>query len=210
MSQTHEFRTLHAEVLRMLAQGQSQHASARLDQARRERPDDPAPDTVLGACLSRIGQRGEAIAAFGRALAFDPAFAPAYYLRGVERQSAGDMAAAQADFEKAVEADPDYPEALAQLADAAAKRGDAATARAFAGRVAAIDAGEPIATLAFIAADLIEKDFVAAEAGARAALSSGGFRRTTAPLRWANSATRSTARPAARRPLRPGRRRTRP
>lgn len=173
VSQTLAFRTLQAEVLQLLAQGQAERASARLDAARRAQPDDPAPDTVLGACLSRIGQRGEAIAAFDRALAFDPGYAPAYYLRGVERQFAGDAASAQADFEKAVEADPDYPEALAQLADAAAKRGDAAAAREFAGRAAAIDPGDPIATLAFIAADLVEQDFTAAEAGARAALAGG-------------------------------------
>jgi len=162
VSQTAAFRTLHAEVLRLLGQGQSQQASARLDEARRAQPDDPAPDTVLGACLSRIGQRGEALAAFGRALAFDPAYAPAYYLRGLERQNAGDMAGALADFEKAAEADPDYAEALAQLADLAARRGDAEAARVFAGRAARVDPGEPIATLAFIAADLIEKDFIAA------------------------------------------------
>ena len=173
VSQTAEFRNLHAEVLRLLGQGQSQQASARLDQARRERPDDPAPDTVLGACLARIGQRGEAVAAFGRALAFDPAYAPAYYLRGVEKQFANDAAGAHADFEKAVEADPDYPEALAQLADHAARRGDAAAARAFAGRALKGDPGDAVAALAFISADLIEKDFTAAEAGARAALGSG-------------------------------------
>lgn len=173
VSKTHAFRLLHAEVLQLLARGQSDRASARLDVARRERPDDPAPDTVLGACLSRIGQRGEAIAAFDRALTFDPAFAPAYYLRGIERQFAGDVGGAAADFRQAVEHDPEYPEALAQLADGAAKRGDAAAAREFAGRAAAIDPGDPIATLAFIAADLLEQDFIAAEAGARAALAGG-------------------------------------
>lgn len=173
MSQTLAFRNLHNEVQRLLAQGQSQHASARLDAARRERPDDPAPDTVLGTALSRIGQRGEAIAAYDRALAFDPDFAPAWYYRGVEKQMAGDIAGAVADLEKAVAADPDYVEALALLADNAAKRGDAGAARVFAGRAAALDAGEPIAALAFIAADLLDKDYAAAEAGSRAALSGG-------------------------------------
>ena len=173
VSQTAAFRTLHDEVLRLLSQGQSQQASVRLDQARRERPDDPAPDTVLGCCLSRIAQRGEAIAAFNRALAFDPGFAPAWYYRGVERLNAGDAQGAVEDLEKAVEADPVYADALAMLADAAAKRGDAEAARAYAGRAAAQDAGEPIAALAFIAADLLEKDFAAAEAGARAALAGG-------------------------------------
>ena len=173
MSTIIEFRTLHGEIMRLLANGQSQAASARLDKARAAMPDDPAPPTVLGTALSMIGQRGEAIAAFDRALSFDPAFAPAYYYRGVERQLAGGLTEAAADFEKAVEIAPDYAEPLAQLADIAARRGDAEAARAYAGRTAAVDPGEPISTLAFIAADLIVKDFAAAEAGARAALAAG-------------------------------------
>ncbi len=159
--------------MRLLAQGQSQAASARLDRARATAPDDPAPPTVLGTALSMIGQREDALAAFDRAISFDPEFAPAYYYRGVERQMTGNPQGAAEDFEKAVAVAPDYAEALAQLADIAAKRGDAEAARAFAGRTAALDPGEPISTLAFISADLIVKDFTAAEAGARAALASG-------------------------------------
>jgi tetratricopeptide (TPR) repeat protein len=165
-----EFRALHDEIMRLLAGGMSQAASARLDAARSARPDDPAAPTVLGTALSMIGQRGDALAAFDRAIAFDPAFAPAYYYRGVERQNAGDLEGAAEDFEKAVEAAPEYAEPLAQLADIAARRGDAEAARAYAGRTAALDPGEPVSTLAFISADLIVKDFAAAEAGARAAL----------------------------------------
>lgn len=159
--------------MRLLAQGQSQAASARLDRARATAPDDPAPPTVLGTALSMIGQREDALAAFDRAISFDPDFAPAYYYRGVERQMTGNPQGAAEDFEKAVAVAPEYPEPLAQLADIAARRGDAEAARAYAGRTAAVDPGEPISTLAFIAADLIVKDFVAAEAGARAALAGG-------------------------------------
>jgi tetratricopeptide (TPR) repeat protein len=168
-----EFRTLHDEIMRLLANGQSQAASARLDRARAERPDDPAPPTVLGTALSMIGQRDEAISAFTRALEFDPDFAPAFYYRGIERQVAGDLSGAAEDFTRSVEAGGDYPEPLAQLADIAARKGDAETARAFAARTAALDPGEPISSLAFIAADLLVRDFTAAEAGARAALTSG-------------------------------------
>ncbi len=170
VSRLAEFRTLHDEIMRLLAQGQSQAASARLDKARSAAPDDPAAPTVLGTALSMIGQPQDAMAAFNSALNFDPAFAPALYFRGIERQRANDRPGAEQDFAKAVEAAPDYVEALAQLADIAARRGDAAAARAFAGRAAAGDPGEPISTLAFIAADLIEKEFSAAEAGARSAL----------------------------------------
>ena len=172
MSTLNEFRTLHDEIMRLLASGQSQAATARLNRARSERPDDPAAPTVLGNALSMIGHRDQAIAEFNRALEFEPGFAPAYYYRGVERQNAGDLAGATQDFEKSAEAAPDYAEPLAQLADIAARRGDAEAARAFAGRTAALDPGEPISTLAFISADLIVKDFTAAEAGARAALTS--------------------------------------
>ncbi|MBX7249849.1 MAG: sulfotransferase [Caulobacteraceae bacterium] len=173
MSTLAEFRTLYDEIMRLLANGQSQAASARLDRARAERPDDPGPPTVLGTALSLIGQRADAVAAFTRALEFDPAFAPALYYRGIELQALGDLHGAAADFEKSAEMAPDYAEPLAQLADIAARRGDAEATRAFAGRTAALDPGEPISTLAFIAADLIVRDFTAAEAGARAALASG-------------------------------------
>src|SRR4051812_40637800 len=103
--------------MRLLANGQSQAASARLDRARQERPDDPAPPTVLGTALSMIGQREEAITAFNRALEFDPVFAPALYFRGVEKQTVGDLSGATEDFEKAADAAPHYAEPLAQLAD---------------------------------------------------------------------------------------------
>ncbi|HYE42361.1 MAG TPA: tetratricopeptide repeat protein, partial [Caulobacteraceae bacterium] len=122
--------------MRLFAAGQGQAALARLDAARRSNPSDPAPATVLGFCLSRMGRREEARRALDQALTARPDFAPAWHHRGVLQQDGGDVAAAARDFERAVALDPTYVEPLAELADHAARRGDAGSARAFAARVA--------------------------------------------------------------------------
>lgn len=97
------------------------------------RTSDPGPAAVvpttdsLMAEASRAADAGnypEAAALCGRLIQAKGPSAPAYFLLGVVRQAAGDVAAAEVAYGKAVYLDSRHQEALLALANLARRRGD--------------------------------------------------------------------------------------
>lgn len=67
--------------------------------AERLRPGDPALHDLRGAALQELGRLDEAMAAYERALALDPAYVHARYHRGLLRLLRGEFAAGWDDYE---------------------------------------------------------------------------------------------------------------
>ena len=59
--------------------------------------------SLVGDALDDGGKPQEAIADYDKAIALDPAYASAYYNRGITRKNTGDKKRACEDFNKAVE-----------------------------------------------------------------------------------------------------------
>jgi tetratricopeptide (TPR) repeat protein len=76
----------------------------------------------LGNALLAAGQTGEAIDAYGRALAIRPGDAQTHNRIGIARAEAGDVKGAIESFSKAVSLKPDYEDAKANLARARGMR----------------------------------------------------------------------------------------
>ena len=86
-----------------------------LDSAARRFPGDFDIETERGRLLLATGRGGDALAAFGKALALNPSSAMALNNRGVALAALGQNDAARADFERALKADPCFTEAAANL-----------------------------------------------------------------------------------------------
>jgi tetratricopeptide (TPR) repeat protein len=86
-----------------------------LVKARDVAPYDPTVETALGNIYVSEAQYDAALEAFGRALALDPRDARNFNNRGVALAALGQTAAARADFEKALQIDPAFAEARANL-----------------------------------------------------------------------------------------------
>lgn len=86
-----------------------------LVKARDQAPYDPAVETAMGNIYMAEGQPDAALEVFGRALALDPRDARNYNNRGVALAALRQTAAARADFEKALQIDPAFAEARANL-----------------------------------------------------------------------------------------------
>jgi hypothetical protein len=80
-------------------------ALAILDDAERAMPDNAGVLAEKGRVLLELGQVGDALAAFGRALAIDPTDARAINNRGAALLALGQADAARADFERALDRD---------------------------------------------------------------------------------------------------------
>jgi len=76
-----------------------------LREAARLAPEDPRPQAALGRRLLELQRPGEALAAFGRALALAPRDPLAYNNRGVALLLLGQRDAAREDFERALRLD---------------------------------------------------------------------------------------------------------
>src|SRR5262249_42022498 len=79
--------------------------------------------------LSKLGKSREAIADFSSALEVRPQFTEARFLRALERAKLGDLDGALADFDAAIQDDP-QPHILARRGLTRAARGDFAGAAA--------------------------------------------------------------------------------
>ena len=77
-----------------------------LEQAKSLAPDDPVILSEEGRIDLDIGKPQQALVAFGRALALDPASAAAHNNRGVALLALGQREAARTDFERALRIDP--------------------------------------------------------------------------------------------------------
>jgi tetratricopeptide (TPR) repeat protein len=79
------------------------------------RPQLASYQTELGRVYLEMHQPAEALRAFGRALALDPAVASHVYNRGVALAALGQQDAAEMDFRRALEIDPEHKPAKAAL-----------------------------------------------------------------------------------------------
>jgi len=83
---------------------------------------------VLGDALATQRAADEALTEYGRAVALDANYAPAFYGQGRVFEERGDEGAAIAAWRNALGANPDYAEAHLALAHALAARGETAEA----------------------------------------------------------------------------------
>ncbi len=113
------------EALALLKNGQRKPAQDLLLALTREQPELSGPWTTLGISQAQGKQRDVAIASFTRAVAANPRNATAYNWLGSLHREAGNFAASEQAYLKALAAQPDYAAAhlnLAILYDVSMKR----------------------------------------------------------------------------------------
>jgi tetratricopeptide (TPR) repeat protein len=113
---------------------------------------------AIGAVLRKEGRLEEALAILDQVVAAEPRHGAAWLERGYTLEALRNEAAAHESYLRALAADPGLAPALGRLADAAAKRGEAVSARDLASRALARDPRDPaaifaLATLAIEARD---------------------------------------------------------
>lgn len=86
-----------------------------LDEAARQFPEDFDIETERGRLFLNTGRAADALSAFGRALAMQPSSAMALNNRGVALAALGQVDAARADFERALQVDPCFTDAASNL-----------------------------------------------------------------------------------------------
>jgi len=93
-----------------------------------ERPDDPSPLIEMGNTLRWQRRFEESLDAYNRAIARidadEPGFWFLYYSRGISHERLDDWPAAETDFQKALELNPDQPQVLNYLGYSWVDRGE--------------------------------------------------------------------------------------
>ena len=140
------------------AQGRYREALDDLNRAVAMAPQDVVARNAMGLCLQRMDMLPEAVQVFDDAIAIRADFPPALYNRGYTNELMGELAAARADYDRALALNPAFPEPAARLASLAARRRDWPEARARAAAALAIDASLLPALLALATADMEEGD----------------------------------------------------
>ena len=112
-------------------QGRYELASAQLERAARQAPDDAEPVLWLALTQVRLGQAAEAQANLTRAMDLDPDESRFHNVRGELLGGMGQLDAAVEAFEAALAADPECVDALNNLGVAAASRNDLDEAQRF-------------------------------------------------------------------------------
>jgi tetratricopeptide (TPR) repeat protein len=148
---------------RPLAAGRFPEALEPLRRAAELAPGDAEVLNDLGHCLFSLGDTQSALRAFEAALAIAPDKLAALCNKAAALVAAGDRPAGTALFERARELHPNAPAPLTALARLAAKSGDAAAARANAIASLRLDGAQTAAAFALAEADVLDRDFVAAE-----------------------------------------------
>lgn len=128
-----------------------------------------APGDVLilgsiGAVMRKQGFLEEALVLLDDVVAAEPRHSAAWLERGYVLDALRSERDAVASYERALAIEPDLSPAWGKLADSAARRGDAATARQFAQRALAINPQEPSAVIALAMLAIEAKDGAAAAA----------------------------------------------
>jgi tetratricopeptide (TPR) repeat protein len=95
----------------------------------------------LGVALRKKGDLAGAIAAYQKAKARDPGYAPAHYNLGIALQARGNLAGAIAAFRQAANLNPTWPEAYNNLGGALHAQGDLKGAIAAFKKAVALDPG---------------------------------------------------------------------
>jgi Tfp pilus assembly protein PilF len=126
-------------------------------------PGDVLVLGAIGAVLRKEGRYDEALTILDQVVAAEPRHAAAWLERGYVLDGLRTAPAARESYQRALAIDPNLAPALAKLADAAAKDGDAAGGRALAERALAIEPFEPTAICALAAIDIEGRDPRAAE-----------------------------------------------
>ena len=126
-------------------------------------PGDPLILGAIAAVLRKEGRPEDALIGIDQALAIAPLHAAGWLERGYVQDGLRNWNDARASFARALELDPMLAPAMAKLADAAAKDGDAATAHALAERALAIDPTDATAACALATIAIEARDGVSAE-----------------------------------------------
>jgi len=115
--------------------------------------------TVLGMCQQRNGQFREAVETYDAALKVSPGTTRLRFNKACALEAMSEIAKASREFERVLDSEPRNAEALAHLANLAAQRGDAKTARDYATRALRVDPRQSAAILALATADVEDKQF---------------------------------------------------
>lgn len=134
-------------------------------------PKDRAARNALGLCLLRLERGTEALEQFDALAADEPELPYVHTNRGATLFALRRVGEAERAFRRALELDPRQPGALAGLARIASSRGAYAQARALSEQAVTLLPGLPDAVLSLAAAEVGEKQPVAAEGRLRALLS---------------------------------------
>ena len=104
--------------------GQLPRAAATLSHALKVAPGDPLLWYQLGVTQSAAEHEAAAIAAFEKAVSFDPDFIEAHNALGTALAGQGDLDRAEKELLRALQLNPDFPEALGNLGHLLAARRD--------------------------------------------------------------------------------------
>lgn len=126
-------------------------------------PGDPLILGSIGAVLRKQGFLDEALSILDQAVAIEPRHAAAWLERGYVLDDLRDETNATLSYERALALDNHLAPAFGKLADAAARRGDAALAQDNAARALALNALEPAAISALAMLDIEARDGKSAE-----------------------------------------------
>jgi tetratricopeptide (TPR) repeat protein len=136
-------------------------------------PGDVMVLGAIGAVLRKEGRLDEALAVLDRVVAAEPRHAAAWLERGYTLEALRETATAAQSYRRALTIDPQLAPAYGRLADAAAKRGEADTARGLADRALALQPHDPAATYALATIAIEARDGAEAERRLAALLVSG-------------------------------------
>src|SRR5262245_46621637 len=103
-------------VLCFLISGVNLQARPRTDTRPKTADDQAASYVDLGNKFARSGDPIRAISAYNVAIDFSETYAPAYFRRGAANAERGNLAAAEADYTKALELRPRVAEVFAARA----------------------------------------------------------------------------------------------
>ena len=152
-----------ARALALERQGRNEEALQLFLQARALAPKDPTLLNAIGLCLTRLFRLREAVDAFDESLRHNPAHAVTHQRKAVALGLAGDDAAAESAYRRALQLQPRNIESLAALATIAARKGDLKDLKSFADRALSLDPTNASTLAALALAELSQRDFVAAE-----------------------------------------------
>jgi Tfp pilus assembly protein PilF len=153
--------------------GRLELAIADFEAALRLGGEDAPVLNALGLALARAGRATDGLARLDRAIALAPGSGAYHHNRGWTLEAMGEMAGARDAYATAASLDPKNAQAMAALANLAARAGDWPAAREQAGRALAIDAGNPTAIVALARSRIADGDAAGAEADLRRLLASG-------------------------------------
>lgn len=159
-----------ARALWFQEQGRFPEALAEFEKALRLTPNDIVLLNAIGLCYVRCNKIEDGVAALDHALKLAPNAAVIHFRKGWAQASGGDRRAAHKSYERAIELNPEFTEALAALASLDARDGKIEQARGYAERCLAKDKTEPTALSALAMIEIDAGNFAEAERILRRAL----------------------------------------